>query len=175
MDTLTAVVFQLGRRYQIFIPMVNKVLHKHKISHQHYDVLVTKITDGSTIADAEDDPIMASKRHIKKGRNQLKDHPPSVPDPKRNPVSLLDLQRAWTQCPRRVSKEDWLEWLKILNIDLIRESPALALRSCFPLAQACNSVARDMFNPAFLSCWNELNDENQQVFRISFYYLFLFF
>jgi len=166
MDTLTAVVFQLGRRYQIFIPMVNKVLHKHKISHQHYDVLVTKITDGSTIAETEDDPIMASKRHIKKGRNQLKDHQPSVPDPKRSPVSLTDLQRAWTQCPRRVSKEDWLEWLKILNIDLIRESPALALRSCFPLAQACNSVARDMFNPAFLSCWNELNDEHQQVFIV---------
>lgn len=163
MDTLTAVVLQLNRRYQMFIPMVSKVLLKHKISHQKYDILVTKISDGgSTIAEAEDDPLL-SRRYIKRGRNQVKDSSGSVPDPKRNPVLLIDLQRAWTQCPRRVSKEDWLEWLKILNIDLIRESPALALRSCFPLAQACSSVARDLFNPAFLSCWNELNDEHQQV------------
>lgn len=162
MDTLTAVVFQLGRRYQMYIALVNKVLYKHKITHQNYEMLITRVTEGSTIADA-DDPMMATKRLNRRSRSQMRDQQPSVADPKRNPVLLAELQRAWKQCPRRVSKDDWSEWLKILNIDLIRESPALSLRSCFPLAQACNSVARDMFNPAFLSCWNELSAEHQQV------------
>ena len=43
MDTLTSLVVQLGMKYQIFIPMVNKVLTKHRISHQGYDKLLSKI------------------------------------------------------------------------------------------------------------------------------------
>ena len=43
MDTLSSLVLQLGKKYQIFIPMVNKVLSKHRISHQKYDTLVLKI------------------------------------------------------------------------------------------------------------------------------------
>lgn len=30
-------------QYQIFIPMVNKVMQKHRISHQRYDVLICRI------------------------------------------------------------------------------------------------------------------------------------
>ena len=43
MDTLTSLVVQLGMKYQIFIPMVNKVLTKHRITHQGYDKLLSKI------------------------------------------------------------------------------------------------------------------------------------
>jgi phosphatidylinositol kinase/protein kinase (PI-3 family) len=43
MDTLSALVMQLGKKYQIFIPMVNKVLTKHKVSHQRYDLLLGRI------------------------------------------------------------------------------------------------------------------------------------
>ena len=43
MDTLSALVMQLGKKYQIFIPMVNKTLNKHKISHKRYDVLMCRI------------------------------------------------------------------------------------------------------------------------------------
>lgn len=30
-------------QYQIFIPMVNKVLVRHRINHQRYDVLICRI------------------------------------------------------------------------------------------------------------------------------------
>lgn len=30
-------------QYQIFIPMVNKVMLKHRINHQRYDVLICRI------------------------------------------------------------------------------------------------------------------------------------
>ena len=43
MDTLSSLVIQLGRKYQIFIPMVNRVLQKHRINHQRYDVLMCRI------------------------------------------------------------------------------------------------------------------------------------
>lgn len=43
MDTLCSIVLQLGKKYQIFIPMVQKVLATHRISHQRYDVLISRI------------------------------------------------------------------------------------------------------------------------------------
>ena len=43
MDTLAALVKQLGKKYTIFIPMVNKVLQKHRLTHDRYDVLMCKI------------------------------------------------------------------------------------------------------------------------------------
>ena len=43
MDTLTALVYQLGKKYKIFIPMVDKVILKQKISHQGYELLRDRI------------------------------------------------------------------------------------------------------------------------------------
>ena len=30
-------------QYQIFIPMVNKVMLKHRVNHQRYDILICRI------------------------------------------------------------------------------------------------------------------------------------
>ncbi len=47
------------------------------------------------------------------------------------------------------------------------------LRSCCSLAQAYNPLARALFNPAFISCWNELYG-NKIVFVESFFVDFYF-
>ena len=47
METLASLVAQLGKKYLIFIPMVQKVLNRHRIQHQRYDVLVAKILNVS--------------------------------------------------------------------------------------------------------------------------------
>ena len=41
-----------------------------------------------------------------------------------------------------MSKEDWIEWLRKLSIELLKESPSPALRSCWALAQSYNQLAR---------------------------------
>ncbi|KAF0036725.1 hypothetical protein F2P81_012037 [Scophthalmus maximus] len=112
MDTLSSLVFQLGKKYQIFIPMVNKVMLKHRINHQRYDILICRIV------------------------------------------------KAWGAA-RKVSKDDWLEWLRRLSVVLLKESSSPALRSCWSLAQTYIPLARDLFNAAFLSCWSELSEDQQ--------------
>lgn len=163
MDTLCALVLQLGKKYQIFIPMVCKIITKHKIVHQRYDVLTCRIIKGTTVAEEEDDPLMHIKRH---GRSRMHDPDGSSVSSdatgtiKKLQVSSANLQRAWG-ATRRVSKDDWLEWLRRLSIELLKESPSPALRSCWALAQSYNQLPRDLFNAAFLSCWTELNDQQQ--------------
>jgi len=49
METLCALVVQLGRKYQIFIPLVQKVITKHKINCQRYEILTCKIVTVSTV------------------------------------------------------------------------------------------------------------------------------
>ncbi|CAK4700726.1 unnamed protein product, partial [Aphanomyces euteiches] len=74
-------------------------------------------------------------------------------------VNQQNLRRAW-EASQRSTKEDWLEWMRRFSIELLRESPSAALRSCCSLAQAYNPLARALFNSAFVSCWNELYEPN---------------
>ena len=43
MDALAAIVEQLGKKYVIFVPLVRKVLVKHRITHQRYDILYARV------------------------------------------------------------------------------------------------------------------------------------
>ena len=43
MDTLCAMVMQMGPKFTIFIPMVQRVIQKHKIAHQRYFILMARI------------------------------------------------------------------------------------------------------------------------------------
>lgn len=55
-------------------------------------------------------------------------------------LSCFILQ-AWGAA-RRVSKDDWLEWLRRLSLELLKDSSSPSLRSCWALAQAYNPMAR---------------------------------
>ncbi|XP_069466036.1 serine/threonine-protein kinase mTOR isoform X2 [Ambystoma mexicanum] len=161
MDTLSSLVFQLGKKYQIFIPMVNKVLVRHKINHQRYEVLICRILKGYTLADEEEDPLIYQHRILKGNLGEsLNSNPLDSGPMKKLHVSTANLQRAWGAA-RRVSKDDWLEWLRRLSVELLKDSSSPALRSCWSLAQAHTPLARDLFNAAFLSCWSELNEDQQ--------------
>ncbi|RLN57430.1 hypothetical protein BBP00_00007511 [Phytophthora kernoviae] len=85
---------------------------------------------------------------------------PSPPTNVRLHVNQQNLRRAW-EASQRSTKEDWMEWMRRFSIELLRESPSAALRSCCALAQAYNPLARALFNPAFVSCWNELYEQYQ--------------
>ncbi|EQC27376.1 FKBP12-rapamycin complex-associated protein [Saprolegnia diclina VS20] len=75
-------------------------------------------------------------------------------------VNQQNLRRAW-EASQRSTKDDWLEWMRRFSIELLRESPSAALRSCCSLAQAYNPLARALFNSAFVSCWNDLHEQYQ--------------
>uniref|UniRef100_A0A6I8SE13 Serine/threonine-protein kinase TOR n=1 Tax=Xenopus tropicalis TaxID=8364 RepID=A0A6I8SE13_XENTR len=158
MDTLSSLVFQLGKKYHIFIPMVNKVLQKHRILHQRYEVLTCRILKGYTLADEEEDPLIYQHKAQRGNLSETASAPLDAGPMKKLHVSTTNLQKLTA---RRVSKDDWLEWLRRLSVELLKDSSSPALRSCWSLAQAYNPLARDLFNAAFLSCWSELNEDQQ--------------
>ncbi|ESO95689.1 hypothetical protein LOTGIDRAFT_214800 [Lottia gigantea] len=161
MNTLCALVVQLGHKFMIFVPMMNKVLHKQRISHQRYSVLMTKLLRGTTISDEDLDIHSMKHRRNRSKANKIAESASSdTAAIKKLSVKFDHLKKALA-AGRRVSKEDWMEWLRKLSIALLKESSSPALRSCFVLAQTYNPLARDLFNAAFVSCWTELTECQQ--------------
>ena len=159
MDVLAAIVLQLGKKYKIFIPMVDKVVKKHRISHQRYELLTARVMKGGSTFEIED----PSMNKVYKSRPPVDSSKLSQfesTNSKKLYVSAAHLQRAWA-VSRRVSKDDWLEWHRRLSIELLKESPSPALRSCWTVAQQYAQLARDLFNASFVSCWTELEAAQQ--------------
>ncbi|KAJ8946331.1 hypothetical protein NQ318_004221 [Aromia moschata] len=158
MECLYSLVVQLGRKFCIFVPMVQRVLNKHKIQNRKWDILVSKIQTDTTMAD-ESDLVIPRKSKLKsRGETGV---PSDSTISQRLKVSEKNLQQAWVP-NRRVSKDDWLEWLRCLSLELLKQSPIPALRSCLPLAQTYSQLPRDLFNAAFVSCWTELREPMQK-------------
>ena len=83
--------------------------------------------------------------------------------PRKFEMNEQNLRRSWDSYGCQ-SKEDWFEWIRRLGVELLKESPAPALRACSVLAALNYPLARELFNAAFVSCWAEL-DEMMQVIR----------
>nr|UIB01653.1 serine/threonine-protein kinase mTOR [Propylea japonica] len=157
METTCAVMLRIGKKFNMFIPLIQNTLHKHKLTHQKFDILVSKLQSKTTMAEDIDFPTTTHKTRMRINDVAVTS---DATINKSLKVSESELQKAWTP-QRRVSKEDWLEWLRRLSIELLIQSPIPALRSCLSLAQSYSQLPRDLFNAAFVSCWNELSESMQ--------------
>ncbi|CAJ1924927.1 unnamed protein product [Sphenostylis stenocarpa] len=66
------------------------------------------------------------------------------------------------EASQRSTKEDWAEWMRHFSIQLLKESPSPALRTCARLAQLQPFVGRELFAAGFVSCWAQLNETSQK-------------
>ncbi|CAK8674525.1 unnamed protein product [Clavelina lepadiformis] len=152
--TLCGAVRQFGSRYSPFIPMIDVVMQKHRIANSVYETLISQITKGTH---RNDEDAFLWSGVTKAEENQTSS---DFSITKKQHIHTINLQKAWTVA-RRVSKDDWHEWLRNLSVELLKQSPSLALKACGALAKTYTPLARHLFNAAFLSCWSEL-DEGQQ-------------
>ncbi|XP_055588723.1 serine/threonine-protein kinase Tor [Uranotaenia lowii] len=149
LQTLCSIMIQLGKKYLVFVPLVNRVMIKHKISYTEYNKLLTKLQSSTTLA-------LDDEFRLRQARSRNREMPmPGDTTIRKLNVSTADLQTAF-KANRRVSKDDWLEWLRRLSIGLLKESKSPALRSCRTLAQNYPQLLKDLFNAAFVSCWTDL-------------------
>lgn len=86
--------------------------------------------------------------------------PLSNPEISKMAVNQQHLKEAW-DVSQVVTREEWLEWIRRLAVEFMKESPSHALRACKSLADSYAPLARELFNPAFVSCWTELFDNYQ--------------
>jgi FKBP12-rapamycin complex-associated protein len=159
MDALCSLMTQLGQRFRIFIPMVKKVMTKNRYNYTNYELLLVRLLRDEPLSPEDD-----VDRQLKAGKSKSSEDDSAEIEAasfKKFPLEPNALTRAWSSVGR-VSKEDWVEWLRRLGVELLKESPSPSLRSCWALAQAYNTLARELFNAAFVSCWMELRPVHQE-------------
>ncbi|KAJ9142387.1 Phosphatidylinositol 3-kinase tor2 [Pleurostoma richardsiae] len=153
LDTLCALIQQLGRDYLHFMGTVNKVLRDNQIQHQNYDLLISKLQKGEVLPQ----DLSSETRFI----DQIDETPFADLGTKKLEMNAMHLKTAW-DTRGKSTKEDWQEWLRRFSTTLLTESPNHALRACASLASVYLPLARDLFNSAFVSCWSELYEQHQE-------------
>jgi FKBP12-rapamycin complex-associated protein len=151
MDTLAALVFQLGPSYATFIPVVSKALAQKDIRHAKYTELVNMLLNGERLP-----------QEVAPADKALDERAEEAPlaEATKMTVNQQHLKQAWDTSKVSTS-EDWREWLRRMAVEFMRESPSHALRACRALADVYQPLAYDLFNTAFVSCWTELYDNYQ--------------
>ncbi|KAF5936985.1 hypothetical protein HYC85_024491 [Camellia sinensis] len=169
-DALCCLAHALGEDFTIFIPSIHKLLLKHRLRHKEFEEIegrlqrreplilgcpaaerfnrhlaVEVISD--PLNDVENDPYDDGIGV----HRQLKIH-------KVNDVRL----RSAGEASQRSTKEDWAEWMRHFSIELLKESPSPALRTCARLAQLQPFVGRELFAAGFVSCWSQLSETIQK-------------
>ncbi|EJD47416.1 atypical/PIKK/FRAP protein kinase [Auricularia subglabra TFB-10046 SS5] len=155
MDTLCALVFQLGSEFAIFVPMINKCLLRNRIVHPKYEELIAKLLNGERLPQ--------EFGQIEFNDSQTPEIVPAADLPN-HPVNQQHLKQAWDTSGVS-SRDDWLEWYRRVSMEFLKESPSHALRACANLLDPGMSggkeLARDLFNVSFLSCYTELYENYQ--------------
>jgi len=167
---------QLGPRFIIFDDLILRTIQNHGINTSKYEDLSRIIRTGNVpefgYGDWEFLNNVSSTSHedmftigsesdllsMVSTKAQRNDFSQSTTSGQR--LNQGQLARAW-DVSQRSTAADWTEWLRRFNIELLRESPSPALRSCSALAQAYAPLAKDLFHAAFVSCWMELNEQYQ--------------
>uniref|UniRef100_A0A915Q5B5 Serine/threonine-protein kinase TOR n=1 Tax=Setaria digitata TaxID=48799 RepID=A0A915Q5B5_9BILA len=150
---LVVIVRQMWKQFLVFRKSVDCALARHGLQCDEYLKLTIQLDEGSAAFPSH--PLT-----VKISPNQVKQFVTSARHEKGQRINFDVLKRTWTTT-QLVSKEDWGQWLVLLRIQFIRQSPSAALRACAPLADVHVSLAKDLFNAAFMSVWTDL-DEMQQ-------------
>jgi FKBP12-rapamycin complex-associated protein len=175
MQTLCYLLIQLREDYIIFVPMVRKVLEHKNIVHIEYDKLeghLLKMTTHSSTAvhESEYDDEYNEEMDVLGVHGQMMiENDESNEAHSSNTIETAPMQKlklneqllrkAW-ETTARLTREDWADWIRRFSIELLRESPSPALRSCLAVADFYPLV-RELFNVGFVSCWNELPEAYQ--------------
>ncbi|XP_073103831.1 serine/threonine-protein kinase TOR isoform X2 [Elaeis guineensis] len=169
-DALCCLAHALGEDFTIFIPSIHKLLLKHRLQHREFDEIESRLR--------RREPLILESLSVQKFTRHLPVEVISDPiddmdgDPyeeetemhrqlRSHQVNDVRLRTAG-EASQRSTKEDWAEWMRHFSIELLKESPSPALRTCARLAQLQPSVGRELFAAGFASCWAQMNETSQE-------------
>lgn len=159
-DALCCLAQALGEDFTIFIPSIRKLLVKHRMRHKDFEEIEGRLQRREPLIIGN----TASQKQNRRFPGEVISDPLSDTeeegrtDPQK-PHQVNEARlRAAGEASQRSTKEDWAEWMRHFSIELLKESPSPALRTCAKLAQLQPFVGRELFAAGFVSCWTQLNE-----------------
>ncbi|XP_047147730.1 serine/threonine-protein kinase TOR isoform X1 [Vigna umbellata] len=168
-DALCCLAYALGEDFTIFIPSIHKLLQKYRLRHKEFEEIEGRLLQREPLILG----ITASQRLNRRLPVEVISDPLDDVeiDPYEDGSDSHKLRghqvndgrlRTAGEASQRSTKEDWAEWMRHFSIQLLKESPSPALRTCARLAQLQPFVGRELFAAGFVSCWAQLNETSQK-------------
>ncbi|KAF3971928.1 hypothetical protein CMV_004520 [Castanea mollissima] len=170
-DALCCLAHALGEDFTIFIPSIHKLLLKHRLMHKEFEEIEGRLQRheplilGSMVVSQRlgrrlpveviSDPLENKEIDPYEDGSDVQKH---LRGHQVNAGRLL----AAGEASQRSTKEDWAEWMRHFSIELLKESPSPALRTCARLAQLQPFIGRELFAAGFVSSWAQLNETAQK-------------
>lgn len=154
MNTFCLLLLQANTDFLIYVPIINRALLQKHIQHSVYDQLVNKLMNNEKIT---------SSLINDKESGDTRDSSEDFKEIEKLPINQQVLSHSWN-CSQITTKEAWQEWFRRFSVNVLKESPSLALRSCSSLVNIPYPIVKELFNVSFASCWKELSESNQHDF-----------
>lgn len=167
-DTLVQLHRAFDGELSIFLPQIRRVLLRQRLNAAGAALLEPPKQGAQTLhdGDASRRSFLASGADLSAaeslGLGVSASHENAFGDPSGREMqpNQHSLRQAW-EASHRSTKDDWVEWMRRLTLELLRESACPALRACWALAQVYHPLSRELFHASFLSCWLHLYDPYQ--------------
>ncbi|CAL0314575.1 unnamed protein product [Lupinus luteus] len=168
-DALCCLAHALGEDFTIFIPSIHKLLLKYRLRHKEFEEIEGRLQRreplilGTTASQRLNRrvPVEVISDPLKDPENDPNEDGSDAHKVRGHQVNDGRLRTAG-EASQRSTKEDWAEWMRHFSIQLLKESPSPALRTCARLAQLQPFVGRELFAAGFVSCWAQLNETSQK-------------
>lgn len=163
LDAIVVVALAQGRVFFRFAPLLAPVISRKQIRHAVFEKLITSnLNSPAKLADLTSESLKLMELKI----SDLTLVSGEVGSPPMGALSrtlsinegLLMKSFDPSQC---VDREHWFDWVRRLGVELLRESPSPALRSCASLANIYYPLSKELFNAAFSSCFAEMSEEGR--------------
>ena len=156
LTALSAIVQNLGDAFMKFLPTVRTaMLARFGVNNQAAMGFFLTCEQAST-SGRRHIPTLDTRSVSPQGRNaeeaQLAES--------RDFASLCSLLQSMD---RAALDDDWTQWIRQFALECLRSSPSKALRVCETLARAYDVFARQLFHPAFASCYSAMNSETKAI------------
>ncbi|KAI3889270.1 hypothetical protein MKX03_003947, partial [Papaver bracteatum] len=166
-DALCSLAHALGEDFTIFVPSIHKLLLKYRLRHKEFEEIEGRLRRREPLILGSSAGRLTRRHPVEVISDPLNDVENFDEGPEMN-KQLRSHQvndgrlRTAGEASQRSTKEDWAEWMRHFSIELLKESPSPALRTCARLAQLQPFVGRELFAAGFVSCWAQLNETCQQ-------------
>ena len=161
LDAMVVVALAQGRDFFRFIPLVAPVINRKRIQHAAFEKLLTSnLNSPAKLAELTTESLRLMELKISDLTLVVGDFGGLGSGATNRPLAINEALLIKSFDPSQCSdRESWFEWIRRLGIELLRESPSPALRSCASLANIYYPFGKELFNAAFASCLSDSSPE----------------
>lgn len=161
LDAMVVVALAQGRDFFRFVPLITPVIIRKRIQHAAFDKLLTSnLNSPAKLAELTSESLRLMELKIYDLTLVAGDFGGLGNGAASRSLAINEALLIKSFDPSQCAdRESWFEWIRRLGIELLRESPSPALRSCASLANIYYPFGKELFNAAFASCLSDSSSE----------------